>query len=54
MKDWDEMSDSEKEILAVAAIGNLVEMLDGKNDMYKQILLEEIFKFVFESKSEDL
>jgi len=46
MKDWDDMSDAEREILAVGAIGNLVKMLDGADDLYKQIVLEELFRFI--------
>ncbi len=53
MKNWDTISDSEKEILAISAINNLINMLDGDNDFYKKILLEEFFRFIFEYKSEE-
>jgi hypothetical protein len=46
MKDWNDMSDFEKEILAVGAIENLIKMLEGQDDVYKQVLLEELFKFI--------
>ncbi len=46
MKDWDDMTDAEKEILAIGAVGNLVNMLHGDNDLFKQIVLEELFRFI--------
>lgn len=53
MKDWDDMSDSEKELLAVGAIGNLVKMLDGPDDLFKQIVLEELFRFILGDKDNE-
>ncbi len=52
MKDWDKMTDEEKEVLSVNAVGDLIKTLDGADDIYKQIVLEELFRFVMGDKSE--